>query len=360
MRKFLEWPSIEQFRHVVKEVRMRAQYAGTDEEGNKIIDRDAKLPKVKFTGTVKIHGTNAGIGYDPQSGEIWAQSRSQILGSGNTNFGFWDYVEENKDALKQIFEDQITHINYSVVIKHIYFFGEWCGPNIQKGVAVSYIPNKSFVLFGIRVVQEDGDVYSLPIQFVEMLFLDADDTEFANAINFYNIFQFGKYEIEIDFENPEAVQNELVRLTEEVEANCPVGKFFGIKENTVGEGIVWSSNRSESQYKNLVFKVKGEKHSVSKVKTLAAVDVEKVKSIDEFVENTVTENRLRQGLEVLRRDGIVADMKATGDFVKWVSGDILKEESDMLEASGLTMKDVGSLLSTRARKWFHTFGIEAS
>lgn len=361
MRKFLEWPSIEQFRHVVKEVRMRAQYVGTDEEGNKIVDRDAKLPKVKFTGTVKIHGTNAGIGYDPQSGEIWAQSRSQILGSGNTNFGFWNYVEENKDALKQIFDDQLAFITDSGDIESIYFFGEWCGPNIQKGVAVSYIPNKSFVLFGIRVVLEDGgvySVYSLPIQFVEMLFLDANYTEFANAINFYNIFQFGKYEIEIDFENPEAVQNELVRLTEEVEANCPVGKFFGIKENTVGEGIVWSAN-TESPNK-LVFKVKGDKHTPTKVTKLASVDVEKAKSIEDFVDRTVTENRLRQGLETLRRDGIVTDMKATGDFVKWVSGDILKEESDMLEASGLTMKDVGSLLSTRARKWFHTFGIEAS
>ena len=356
MSKFLEWPSIEQFRHVVKEVRMRAQYVGKDEEGNVIVNRDAPMPKIKFTGTVKIHGTNAGIGYDPKSGEIWAQSRSQILGSGNPNFGFWNYVEENKDVLKQIFDDQRMYINGSVGIERIYFFGEWCGPNVQKGVAVSYIPNKSFVLFGIRVVLEDGDVYSLPIQFVEMFFIEDADTKFANAINFYNIFQFGKYEIEIDFENPEAVQNELVRLTEEVEANCPVGKFFGIEKNTVGEGIVWVS---EEDHCGHVFKVKGEKHSVSKVKTLAAVDVEKVKSIEEFVENTVTENRLRQGLEVLRRDGIVADMKAAGHFVKWISSDIAREEADTLEASGLTMKDVGGKLSSKARTWFHTHGIEA-
>lgn len=99
--------------------------------------------------------------------------------------------------------------------------------------------------------------------------------------------------------------------------------------------------------------------SVSKVKTLAAVDVEKVKSIEEFVENTVTENRLKQGLEVLRRDGIVTDMKATGHFVKWISSDIAREEADTLEASGLTMKDVGGKLSSKARTWFHTHGIEA-
>lgn len=355
MSKFLEWPSIEQFRHVVKEVRMRAQYVGKDEEGNVIVNRDAPMPKIKFTGTVKIHGTNAGIGFNPKTEEIWAQSRSQVLGEGNPNFGFWNYVEENKEALKEIFRGPLIFLD-TADIESVYFFGEWCGPNVQKGVAVSYLPNKIFVLFGVRIKFTDGDVRTLPIENVEDLFL-LDELKFANSVNFYNIFQFGKYEVEIDFSNPEAVQNELVRLTEEVEANCPVGKFFGVTKNTVGEGIVWVS---EEDYSGHVFKVKGEKHSVSKVKTLASVDAEKVKSIDEFVENTVTENRLRQGLEVLRRDGIVTDMKATGHFVKWVSGDIRKEESDMLEASGLTMKDVGSLLSTRARKWFHTFGIEAS
>lgn len=103
MSKLLEWPSIEQFRHVVKEVRMRAQYAGKDEEGNVIVNRDAPLPTIKFIGTVKIHGTNAGIGFNPNTGEIWAQSRSQVLGEGNNNFGFWNYVQENKEALKEIF-----------------------------------------------------------------------------------------------------------------------------------------------------------------------------------------------------------------------------------------------------------------
>lgn len=354
MSKFLEWPSIEQFRHVVKEVRMRAQYAGKDEEGNVIVNRDAPMPKIKFTGTVKIHGTNAGIGFNPKTDEIWAQSRSQVLGSGNTNFGFWNYVEENKEALKEIFLDQLVFVD-TADIESVYFFGEWCGPNVQKGVAVSHIPNKIFVLFGVRIRFTDGNVRTFPIEFVERFFL-SDEVAFANSIDFYNVFQFGKYEVEIDFSNPEAVQNELVRLTEEVEANCPVGKFFGVTENTVGEGIVWVS---EEDYSGHVFKVKGEKHSVSKVKTLAAVDVEKVKSIDEFVENTVTENRLKQGLEVLRRDGIVTDMKATGHFVKWISSDIAREEADTLEASGLTMKDVGGKLSSKARTWFHTHGIEA-
>lgn len=142
-------------------------------------------------------------------------------------------------------------------IESVYFFGEWCGPNVQKGVAVSHIPNKIFVLFGIRIKYCDGRVRNVPIEYLEECLLFDDDLIYDNSINFYNIFQFGKYEVEIDFSNPEAVQNELVRLTEEVEANCPVGKFFGVTKNTVGEGIVWVS---EEDYSGHVFKVKSEKH----------------------------------------------------------------------------------------------------
>ena len=41
-------------------------------------------------------------------------------------------------------------------------------------------------------------------------------------------------------------------------------------------------------------KVKGEKHSSSKVKKLASVDVEKLNSIKDFVDYAVTESRLEQ------------------------------------------------------------------
>ncbi len=46
MKKF---PSIEQFRHAVRAVRDRASFNGTP------------VPTLRFRGTVKLHGTNAGI-----------------------------------------------------------------------------------------------------------------------------------------------------------------------------------------------------------------------------------------------------------------------------------------------------------
>jgi hypothetical protein len=68
---------------------------------------------------------------------------------------------------------------------------------------------------------------------------------------------------------PQLVQNTLSELTMAVEEECPVAKAFGFS----GVGIVWSVNVNGTIHR---FKVKGELHSSSKVKTLASVDVEKL------------------------------------------------------------------------------------
>lgn len=57
--------------------------------------------------------------------------------------------------------------------------------------------------------------------------------------------------------------------------------------------------------------MKGEKHSASKVKTLAAVDPERLVNITEFVEYAVTENRLEQGTQKVGLDRTKID-----EFVK--------------------------------------------
>jgi len=46
-------------------------------------------------------------------------------------------------------------------------------------------------------------------------------------------------------------------------------------------------------------------------------------------------------------------MPTTGDYLRWVVTDILKEEADTMEASGLTAKDVGGAISKKAKMyWF--------
>lgn len=128
----------------------------------------------------------------------------------------------------------------------------------------------------------------------------------------------------------------------EVVASIPV--------SFIGEGIVWSPKDPElSKISGLWFKVKGDKHSVSKVKTLAAIDPERLASMREFVEYAVTEERLEQGVSE-----VGLDQTKIGEFIGWINRDINKEEGDVLEASSMTMKDVGKFISNKARAWYMT------
>jgi hypothetical protein len=146
---------------------------------------------------------------------------------------------------------------------------------------------------------------------------------------------------------PQLIQNKLGEITEAVEKECPVAKAFGF--SGVGEGVVWSVEYKGINYR---FKVKGEKHSVSKVKTLAAVDTEKLNSIAEFVGYAVTENRFNQAIEKVFGDRTKMDIKQMGDLIKWMVNDILKEELDTMSANGLEPKDVNKYISAKTREMF--------
>jgi hypothetical protein len=168
--------------------------------------------------------------------------------------------------------------------------------------------------------------------------------------NIYNIFDFPTFEVDIDFANPADIQNRLIELTEQVEAECPIGKYFG--NVGVGEGIVWFAEDLDYRFADARFKVKGEKHSVSKVKKLASVDTEKLDSIKAFVDMVVTDARLNQGIEYIKSQGLDIDVKNTGAFLKWFVGDVIKEESDQMVANGLEPKDANAAVSKKAREWF--------
>ena len=180
--------------------------------------------------------------------------------------------------------------------------------NIQKGVAVSGL-EKKFAVFSVLV---DG-------QYVPVI---NTITPSLCAKGIYRIIDFPTYSIEIDFSNPNLSINTMTEITEEVEKECPVGKHFG--NEGIGEGVVWSCSYFEGGFLN--FKVKGEKHSSSKVKKLASVDTEKVANIQKFVDYAVTESRLNQAVEqVFTINSQTPDIKGMGDFIRWVVNDVVKE-----------------------------------
>lgn len=326
--KFIKYPSIEQFRSTVKQVTSMTRFQGLDEQGEAVYDNNVEMPTLTFTGTVKLHGTNAGVCYDPATDEVWAQSRSRNITVDKDNAGWAFFVESHKGALKLLLK---AHGNGKDIVS---LFGEWCGGNIQKGVAITGL-DKMFVIFECKVGEAWVD-------------LEESSIGDANIDNLYSISNFQTYSVDIDFEDPSKSVNGLSDLTLQVEEECPVGESFGV--SGVGEGIVWSCTYKEQK---LRFKVKGEKHSSSKVKKLVKVDVEKIENIDNFVEYAVTPNRLEQGIEqVFTTESLEVDIKGLGKYLKWVMGDVVKEEMDTMVANGLEPKDVAKSVSNKARKWF--------
>lgn len=315
-----KYSSIEQFRNVIREVKTRHDYKGKDENGNAIYHHTDNYPTLKFKGTVKLHGTNSAV-VKYSDGRIEYQSRERILSLDQDNAGFMnDMVQKDLDFLF----DNIQFNDYCAV------YGEWCGGNIQKGVAINGLP-KMFVIFGLKADDK---------------WLDLPQNLYANEKNIYNILQFQTFDVEIDFNNPELVQNKIIEMTIAVEECCPVGKFFG-KEG-IGEGIVFTCVDNQ----DFKFKSKGTKHSTSKVKTLNAIDVELMSNINEFVDLSVSENRLQQAISYFNENNIDVHSKNTGQFLSWVVKDVLKEESDTLISSGLDEKIVKNAIVAKARTWF--------
>ena len=340
----IKWASIEQFRNIVKQVKDNATF------------HKKPLPTIVFEGTVKLHGTNAGIVSNGQ--EVWFQSRENIITPEKDNAGFATYMtqkEQDSQLVTKLFEQvkqECNNIGINTENNIIAIYGEWCGGNIQGGanLALAKLP-KMFVIFGVRIISaiketDDGNtVYTeqfLPKENLKNLHINEDRV--------FNSRQFPTFEVEIDFVNPQAIQNTLIELTLQVEDQCPVGTFFGVEG--IGEGIVWTPKDEAHVNSNMLFKTKGEKHSPTKVTKLVEVDVEKLNSVNEFLDMTITENRLNQGLEKLKEQFIPIEDKSTGAFIKWVIGDIIKEEKDRMNASGISEKELGKFAPNRIRQFF--------
>lgn len=312
----IKFPSIEQYRNVIREVKTNHDYQGKDESEQPIYQHLSPYPVLDFVGTVKLHGTNASV--VKYKDRVEFQSRERVLSLQQDNYQF-ALSMSNKD-LGFLFEDIVFN-------EYIAVFGEWIGQGVQSGVAVSNL-SKTFVIFAYKV----DDVW-----------VDIQRSDFSQ--NIYHIENFSTWNLEIDFNSPESVQNRLVELTEQVEKECPVGKHFGF--SGVGEGIVWTT--SDRRY---CFKVKGEKHSSTKVKTLASVDTELIESMNEFVNNVLTESRLKQGIDKLTEMGLEVSQKSTGEYLRWIIGDVVKEEQDTIITNQFDLKKLNPLLSNKARVWF--------
>lgn len=90
-----KYPSIEQFRNVIREVKSKHDFKGLDELGDPIYFHDTPYPTLDFVGTVKLHGRNDSI-VKYSNGDIKYQSRENEVTPSLDNAGFATYMSSIK------------------------------------------------------------------------------------------------------------------------------------------------------------------------------------------------------------------------------------------------------------------------
>lgn len=354
---FYKYPSIEQFNKIVQNTKKSMKFHNLEEIS------------LKFMGTTKLHGTNGSIGLVYEKGEpvYQVQSRNNIITLENDNAFFAQFALNPK--VKSFMKEKIEKIYNNLSqeekdeVLSIFVYGEWGGSNIQKGVAITQM-EKFFAPFDVAIYfkknKEDDNLNSE--NFVRKWLDQKEVEEFKNEeLRIFPISTVVKPEyldIKFDAISLEKTSKELENLTLEVEKEDPFAKHFGF--SGIGEGIVWKVVYEEDygdqfdlrKIGDLRFKVKGEKHAVSKVKTLAPVDFEKVARLSEAVDKYVTENRLNQGIDYLNEMHKELIVENTSFFIQWVQKDILKEEQEEILISNLEWKKLSGLIAKKVAEWF--------
>ena len=348
MPTVIKYSSIDQFRKVIRDISHKARFVGVDNNGKAIYDSLLPLPVIEVVGSEKIHGSNAAVGYSESLG-FWVQSRKQILTPEKDHGGCASLVYKNKEIWMNFIQDLSKKYNIDLKKELIIIYFELAGQNIQKKSACATLETRAIIFQNFRSMNvSDIGKENYPSSWHPTKI----DTNWISSPKdlIFNIMNFPTYKIKIDFNNPEKSQNEMIDKMLEVEKNSPVGKQMGVDGN-IGEGLVF-----EFIYKGerFAWKVKGEKHSKTRIKKLNPIDLEKLNKIEQLVENITHNWRFEQALqEVFGKDYETnISRKNLGPYLKWVAKDTLKEEMDLIQESGLEVKDIMKKVSQKAREYF--------
>lgn len=322
----IAFPDIKQYRHLITAVQDKVQYTGRDANDDPVFDRTKPLPTLTLEGTVKIHGANAAIMLDKTTGELWYQSREAIVTPEQDNMGFARFFSTKN----------LRHLFDTIPGNLVGIFGEWCGKGIQKKVGIAQV-EKRFVVFGLY---SDGTWLGRDAI--------AQIRDLPNQI--YNIYDYPSYKITINFQNPEAQVAELEALTHAVELQCPVAAAFGVQGT--GEGIVYKITTPGYEDPKFWVKIKGNAHKVSKEDKLVSTKPQLSADAIEFVDRVVSEARCEQSVSKLREKGLTTTRENLGEFLRWIYADVIKEESDSAEASGIDLDTLGGAIAAAGKKWF--------
>lgn len=295
------------------------------------------LPVVAYRAKVKLHGSNCAV--QVSEAGVVAQSRTSLLTAESDYKGFAAWVRRGEAY-------------FQTLAPGIVVFGEWCGPGVEKGMAISAAPRKLFVVFAVQV---GGRIVYDPDEIRALVPVDGAPAEL-------HVLPWEGDAIDIDFASRAALDAVAAALNErvaEVEREDPwVKRALGI--SGLGEGLVFYPVRVDGAapaadpegLAQLMFKAKGEKHRTAGTKTAVAVDAAVVASVEQFVALMVTPARLVQGLAAIGAADRPRDPALTGKFLAWIVGDVRKESVAELEASGLVFAQVEKAIRERARTWY--------
>jgi len=338
-QRMIKFPKITDFISTVKNIRFMAQYNGQDEINKAIIDYNTPLPSnLKYHATEKIHGTNAGVSYNNKLG-YWVQSRNNILTIERDNAGCYLFSMKRKSNFINIINNLAEYYNIDLDVDIITIFFEFAGGNIQSYSALSNYDDKVAIIFShfkVSPIVEEVNGHTTKYSQLYNGRWESTKAYNDNENSIYNINNFKSYEGVIDVNDINKSVAEFNNIIAKLEDNSPVGQSFGIDGN-IGEGVVVSliyNNRL------IRFKVKGSKHSKSKVKTLTPVDDKlEQRKIDFCNKFTCTPERLEQFYQqLLHENNNDISMKNFGSYIKYVMKDIAVEECDNLIENELNMK----------------------
>ncbi len=334
MKKVIKMESIEQFRHIVQKV-------------NFLYPNNP--PKVTFIGYEKIHGAQMGVSFNNIDG-FWVQSKNNIITPEQDHMGCVKEAYKNKEVWLDIITQLSVENNIDLNLYTITVYAEWAGGNIQRNSAISGL-NKRAIIFRYAKVSVIDTESVLEDYYIET---KSNNHTVKNVEhNIFNIADFPTIIYDVDFKDPTKASVELSKVIEENEDNSPVGKLMG-KPNNILEGYVFYGN---FDHHTLVFKMKGSKHSKSKVKSVKKYTEEDLKKLDEkkkCATEIFSEQRCNQALtEIFGIDfENTIDIKKMGEYLKWVNADTIKEEYDILKKYDLTFREVNRDFQNLTKEYF--------
>ncbi len=318
---FVGIPSIEGFHNVVKAA---AKYDVVE--------------TYDYDGKPKMHGTFGGVRV--VDGEIMAESKNYLITPQKDNAGFAKWVDSHKLYFSNL------------PLKDHTIFGEWCGPGIMSGAAISQIKNKIFAVFAI--VDSETKTMIVEPKEIEKILAGSDKCgDFSKRPSDVYVLPWCD-SVKVDFSRRSSlhdIADSLNAYIDRIEKCDPwVKETFGVEG--VAEGVVYYPRLpvlSVETFEYFSFKAKGSLHQVNRQKQPVLVDPNVSATIDEFVNAFVTEARMAQAVAAI---AMPIDTKNMGPFLKWVVEDIQKESVDELEASDLTWEKVQKGVQKEARNWF--------